>query len=125
MTPPLRHPRVAFGAWLLMFAAVAVGSLLPARDVPTPAFDGVDKLEHLAGYAVLSGYGALLFATSRARLAAMAAVIAFGIAIEFAQGAFTTTREPDAADALANALGAGCGQLLAFTPLVRALRRRA
>ena len=108
-----------------MFVAITVGSLLPARDLPAPAFDGFDKLEHLLGYAVLSGWSALLFATRRARMAAVLGVIAFGIAIEFAQGAFTTTREPDMFDALANAAGAVLGQTLAFTRLRSLLRARA
>lgn len=108
-----------------MFAAVAIGSLLPAPDLPKPAFDGVDKLEHLLGYAVLSGWSVLLFTGRRARIAAMLGVIAFGIAIEAMQGAFTTTREPDVLDAVANASGALVAQLLAFTPIARALRTRA
>lgn len=120
-----RAPRWTLAAWIAMFAAIAVGSLLPAPDLPPPAFDGVDKLEHLLGYALLSGWSVLLFARPRARVKAMLGVIAFGVAIEGAQGLFTATREPDALDALANAAGAMIGQLLAFTPVADALRRRA
>lgn len=108
-----------------MFVAITVGSLLPARDLPAPAFDGFDKIEHLLGYAVLSGWSVLLFTTRRARIAAVLGVVAFGIAIEFAQGAFTVTREPDLFDALANATGALLGQTLVFTPLRSLLRARA
>jgi VanZ family protein len=122
VTPRVR--RWALAAWIAMFAAIATGSLLPAPDLPPPAFDGMDKLEHLLGYALLSGWSLLLFASGRGRVAAMLAVIAFGIAIEGAQGAFTATREPDALDALANAAGAALGQLLAFTPLAEALHQR-
>ena len=122
---PLRRPRLAFGVWIAMFLAIAIGSLLPARDLPSPAFDGIDKLEHLLGYAVLSGWSVLLFATRRARIAALLGVVAFGIAIEFAQGAFTATREPDVFDAVANAGGAMLGQLLAATRVRSALRTRA
>lgn len=113
MTVPRR--RFALAVWIAMFVAIAVGSLLPARDLPPSAFDGMDKLEHLTGYGLLSGWSLLVFATRRARIAAMLGVIAFGVLIEFAQGAFTTTREPDVFDALANATGATLGQLLAFT----------
>jgi VanZ family protein len=118
-------PRWAIGVWIAMFAAIAIGSLLPAADLPPPAFDGMDKLEHLSGYALLSGWSVLLFATSRARVFAVLGVIAFGIAIEGAQAVFTTTREPDVLDALANASGALLGQLLAFTPIAALLRARA
>ena len=85
----------------------------------------MDKLEHLLGYAVLSGWSVLLFATRRMRIAALLGVIAFGIAIEGAQGVFTVTREPDALDAIANAGGALLGQLVAFTRWSDALRARA
>lgn len=127
MTParPLRRPALAWGTWLALFAAIAVGSLLPAPDLPPPAFDGIDKLEHLAGYALLSGYAVLLFDRASARWRAVVAVVAFGIAIEIAQGSFTATREPDVLDALANATGAALGQLLAFTRCAGLLRRRA
>jgi VanZ family protein len=122
---PLRRPTLAYAVWVAMFVAITIGSLLPARDLPTPAFDGFDKLEHLLGYAVLSGWSALLFTTRRARVTALFGVIAFGIAIEFAQGAFTTTREPDLFDAIANATGAALGQTLAFTRLRALLRAQA
>jgi VanZ family protein len=113
-----------FAVWIAMFVAITVGSLLPAHDLPTPAFNGFDKLEHLLGYAVLSGWSALLFDRRTSRLRAMLGVIAFGIVIEVAQGVFTTTREPDVFDALANATGAMLGQLLVFTPLANVLRAR-
>ena len=108
-----------------MFAAIATGSLVPASDLPASAFDGMDKLEHLLGYAVLSGWSVLLFAARPARIAALLGVVAFGIVIEGAQGAFTATREPDALDAAANAAGALLGQLVAFTRWATALRARA
>lgn len=124
MTPAARW-RIALAVWIAMFAAIAIGSLLPAQDLPPPAFDGMDKAEHLLGYVLLSGYAVLLFDTRRARLRAMLVVIAFGLAVEVAQGVFTTTREPDLLDALANATGAALGQLLVFTRLAGALRRHA
>ena len=40
-------PRWAVAVWIAMFVAIATGSLLPAPDLPPPAFDGMDKLEHL------------------------------------------------------------------------------
>ncbi|TZF91446.1 VanZ family protein [Cognatilysobacter lacus] len=121
----MRHPTLVFGAWIAMFLAITVGSLLPAHDLPAPAFDGFDKLEHLLGYSLLSGWSVLLFDRRSTRVRAMLGVIAFGIAIEVAQGVLTTTREPDVFDALANATGAMIGQLVAFTGLANVLRTRA
>lgn len=120
---PLRFPRASVALWLLMFVVVTTGSLLPAHDIPSPPFPGFDKIEHMTGYAVLSSYSVLLFATPRARMLAALAVIAFGCGIEVAQGIFTTTREPDIFDALANAAGALIGQLAAFLPIARWLER--
>ncbi len=92
-----------------MFVVITVGSLLPAHDLPPPTFDGMDKLEHALGYAVLAGYGAWLFPTRR--LHVLLGVIVFGIAIEVAQGAFTASRSADVFDAIADAIGAAAGQL--------------
>lgn len=115
----LRWPRLAVAGWVVLFALVALGSLMPARDLPTPSVQGLDKVEHLVGYAVLSGYAALLFATARARWAAAALVMLFGLGIEFAQSVLTTSREADPADVLANALGAFVGQLLVHSRFAR------
>lgn len=126
MTPalrPLRRPALWIGVWLAMIACVVVGSLLPAGDLPAPAFPGIDKLEHLVGYALLSAWAAMLFATRRALWTAGIALVALGIAIELAQGAFTTTREADALDVLANASGVALGLLVARTPCARLLSR--
>lgn len=101
--------------WALMLAAVATGSLLPAGNLPAPAFPGVDKMEHLIGHGALSAYAAMLFATPRARMTAMLGLLLFGIGLEVAQDAFTSTRRADALDLLANSVGVLLGQLVAFT----------
>ncbi|GAB2510410.1 VanZ family protein [Lysobacter humi (ex Lee et al. 2017)] len=124
MLRPLRWPRLAVAGWIALFALVAVGSLMPARELPTPSVQGLDKLEHLLGYAALSGYAVLLFATARARWAAAALVMLFGLGIEAAQAALTTSREADPADVVANGLGALLGQLLAHGRFARFLERR-
>jgi VanZ family protein len=102
---PLRWPRLWIAAWIAMIAVVLIGSLLPAQRLPPPAFDGVDKLQHLLGYALLAGYAVLLFARTRLQLFAMAGLVALGIGIEFAQDALTTSRRADVADVGANTLG--------------------
>lgn len=102
---PVQWPRLWLSAWAAMIALVLIGSLLPAQRLPPPAFDGVDKLQHLLGYAVLACYAVLLFAHARLRLLAMAGLVALGIGIEIAQEALTATRRADLADVGANTLG--------------------
>jgi VanZ family protein len=62
----------------------------------------IDKLAHVAGYAVLMFWWAQLIRSGRWRLAV--AVVLFGAAIELLQG-LAPERQPDAIDALANAAG--------------------
>ncbi|MFZ5576263.1 MAG: VanZ family protein [Pseudomonadota bacterium] len=102
------------GGWLGI-ALTLVFSLGP----PTVGEDdsGLDKLAHLAGYALLMFWWAQLVVARRWRLAL--AVIAFGAAIELLQG-LTPARQPDPVDALANAtgvlLGWGIARLLPHLP---------
>ena len=88
---------------------------------------GGDKLEHFAAYGVLAGAAVQLFATRRALLCAGVGLLGLGVAMEIVQGACTTTRQMDALDALANALGVLAGMASARTPwrdaLLRAGRR--
>jgi len=120
---PFRRPAPWCLAWVALFAVVAIGSLMPASDVPSMPVRGVDKLQHFLGYLMLSGYAVMLFARMRAQALAAALVVAFGVAVEWAQGAVTADRHADAADAMANALGALAGLLLASTPASRWLQR--
>jgi VanZ family protein len=106
-----------------MLLLVAGASLLPARELPPAPFSGVDKLEHLLAYALLSAYAVMLFATRRAQLAAALALVAFGVAIEGLQATLTASRSADALDVLANAGGVTLGQLVRSTRLARLLER--
>lgn len=116
-----RRPVPWLALWLLMLATVAVGSLLPAGDLPRVPLPGLDKLQHLVGHGLLSAYAAMLFRPLRARLAAALAVALYGLGIEAAQAAFTATRAADGLDVLANATGIVLGQLVALTPMARLL----
>ncbi|MGH8085465.1 MAG: VanZ family protein [Lysobacter sp.] len=116
-----RRPAVWLAGWGLLFALVAVGSLLPPSDLP-PMWPGLDKLQHFVGYALLSAYAVMLFARMRPQALAALAVIAFGIAVEFAQAAWTADRIGDSADAMANALGALAGLMVSATPMARWLQ---
>ena len=117
-----RRPVVWLAGWILLFALVTIGSLLPSGELP-PMWPGFDKLQHFLGYALLSAYAVMLFARMRPQALAALGVIAFGIVIEFVQAMWTAERIGDSADAMANALGALAGLLIASTPMARWLQR--
>jgi VanZ family protein len=113
---PLRRPRLWLSLWCAAIAAVVVGSLLPAMDLP-PVPTGADKLEHFAGYGVLAAIAVQLFATRAALWRAGLGLVVLGIALEAAQFLFTSTRMMDGWDALANSLGVLAGLATALTPM--------
>lgn len=94
------------GGWAIVACAVWF-SLGP--DALDNGLQNGDKLNHLVGYATLMGWFAQL-PLRRGRLAVTC--VAFGIAMEFAQG-LTPNRTPDVWDAVANAIGVGLGWLSA------------
>ena len=107
---PLRWRFLWLSIWLAMLAAVAIGSLLPAHDLPPlPLFAQADKLEHLLGYAALAAWAALLFSRSRTLVVVAFGLVAFGVGIEIAQALFTIDRQAEVLDALADAVGVALG----------------
>lgn len=120
---PFYRPNLWLALWVALIALVIAGSLLPADELPKPAFVGIDKLEHFLGYAVLSGYAVMLFERARAHAVAAVAMLLLGIAIEFAQGAITQSRRADAIDVLANTLGVLVGWALRFMRVRHLLQR--
>lgn len=118
-----RWSRLWVGAWVLMMGSVVMGSLLPSDDLPRLLFPGADKLQHMAGYAALSGYAVMLFANRRGRGMAAVGLVLLGVLIEGAQSALTTSRQADPMDMLANLLGVGLGQALAATGVAGWLQR--
>lgn len=117
------RPWLWLSLWVALFALIAVGSLMSAAKVPSINIAGFDKVQHFAGYAALSTGAVLLFARLRVQALAVLVVIAFGIAIEFAQAGMTADRMGDTADALANTLGALTGLLLSATPVAQWLQK--
>lgn len=117
-----RRPWLWCGLWSAGVAFVVIGSLVPASDLPELP-SGSDKLEHLLGYALLSAGAVQLYARRLSLLSACVALTLLGIGLEYAQGAFTTTRMMDARDALANTLGVLAGLATLFTPWRDALLR--
>ncbi|SDZ29959.1 VanZ like family protein [Lysobacter sp. yr284] len=118
-----RRPALWIALWLAMIAAVVATCLMPAQDLPPAPFDAFDKVEHFTAYLLLSLYAGMLFARVRAQALAAAGLIALGIALEFAQATLTDSRSGDAADALANGLGALAGLWLSRTPIALWLQR--
>ncbi|HEX2594852.1 MAG TPA: VanZ family protein [Luteimonas sp.] len=113
---PLRHPRFWLGAWIGALLATIVVSLLPVFLLPVVP-PGGDKFEHLGGYALLAAAAVQLFAARHALWRSAIGLVALGIALEIAQGAFTATRQMDVFDALANTGGVVLGMATVLTPL--------
>ncbi|MEL1263247.1 VanZ family protein [Pseudoxanthomonas putridarboris] len=113
---PFRHPRLWLGLWLVAVVSVAVLSLVNLSGLP-PVPEGGDKVEHFLAYALLSASAMQLFVARRACIVMALLLVVLGVALEFAQGALTTTRMADPRDALANTLGVIAGLSTVFTPL--------
>ena len=118
---PFRRPWLWAGLWSLGVAAVVVASLLPAPDLPNLHVS--DKAEHFTAYALLAAGAVQLYARRLSWFAVCIALALLGIGLEFAQGALTSTRQMDAADALANSLGVLAGLTTSLTPWRDALLR--
>ena len=124
---PLRHSRWWLGLWGLAIATVIAASLVPASVLPQVP-NGGDKVEHFLAYFLLASAAVQLFATRVVLLGSGVGLVMLGIALEIAQGMFTSTRQMDPHDALANTLGVLGGMATAMTPmrdwLLRMQRRR-
>jgi VanZ family protein len=100
---------------VVLFAGCAAGiaalSLAPASSVPSTNILGMDKVEHAAAYAVLTALSFHMWRSLNIRrsLAFGGSVLlctGYGVVMEIAQATLTTTRSAEAADALADAVGA-------------------
>lgn len=114
-------PGLWLALWLLGWVLCIVLSLMPAVDLPGPAHS--DKIGHFLAYFMLSAWAVWTFRSRRAHLLAALALVALGVAMEFAQANLTHVRLGDVRDALANTLGVAVGLSLTFTPLQFALER--
>jgi len=101
---PFKRPALWVGLWVAMMLAVVVVCLGPPPQIPDMPENG-DKIEHFLTYVMLAMGAVQLFATRRALAWAGLGLVLLGVAIEFAQGAFTVDRSADPFDALANTLG--------------------
>ena len=128
----------ARAVFFMLFAAITYLTLTPNPDDTEPGFvvtrwisnaltgdDALaDKIAHFLSYASLGAmaYWAELKVFSRRRGAA-AALVLYGIALEILQG-LGGVRDPEIADAVANALGAATGLAGAalLAGLIRSIR---
>jgi VanZ family protein len=116
---PFRFPWLWRGIGWLMLATVTY--LLVTPRLPEPLdIAHADKLYHVAGFALLSGWAALLFESHRALLLRGLMLVAFGAAMEGVQ-ALLPWRSADLLDFAANLGGVALGLLVGFTPLARSL----
>lgn len=109
---------------VLIAIGIAAGSLAPAGSAPSIGL--WDKAEHALGYAALAAWFAGIVPPSRyVRLGV--ALLAFGVAIELAQGAMNVGRTADPRDVLANGVGIVIGlgmAALGASGWIRAIERR-
>lgn len=82
-------------------------SLLPGDRLPAFTASIWDKAQHAGGFALLTVLGLWAYGSAGA-LRVLSGLLAFGVAIEFAQAA-TGWRYGDAGDALADAVGIAAG----------------
>jgi len=113
-------PKLWLGIWIVGWILCIVLSLGPPPPIPASVPEG-DKFGHALAYGVLSAWAVMIFSTRRAWLRSAAALLALGIAIEFAQGAWTTNRTADPYDALADLVGILLGLCIAWTPAANLL----
>ena len=113
---PLRWPRTWLLLWWGLVGIVAALSLVPGDTLPPLPVRGSDKIEHCIAYAALAATAVQLF-ERRAVLRAGLGLILLGAALEVGQFLFTTSREMDILDALADALGVAAGLATAWTPV--------
>ena len=106
----LAHAPAWIAASLLLLALVVWASLMPGPDVPGPP--NFDKLEHTSTYALLAVWFTGL--VPRNRYAAIAAaLVGFGVLMEFLQQGMQLGRQADVVDVAANAVGIGAGIVIA------------
>lgn len=117
----LHEPRIRatfFGLWCVGWVVLSISLLAP---LPFPLPGGSDKLAHFGAFAALA-FGAVSFCHHPGRLALLAlATCAGGVLLEIGQ-AFVPHRSFSVGDAIADALGAGAGYVLALIVLYTVIR---
>jgi VanZ family protein len=117
MTSPTILTRLWWGLGFAFVGLAVIVCLMPGDDLPS-AFEFNDKLSHLAGHGALAVYFTGLVAR-RSWWKIFIALLALGIAIEFAQYTMHSGREGDPRDVLANSCGVLLGLGLGWLGLSR------
>ena len=114
----LRFRRLWLAIGWIMIATVFYLSLIP--ELPGPDSPFGDKFNHIFTFTTLMLWFSQLYRSRSQRLIVALGLMAFGIAIEFAQEQ-TGYRQYEVADMGADAIGIAFGFLLSETPLIRGL----
>jgi len=115
-------PRLWLGIWIFGWVLCIVLSLVHPPQLGIDVPDS-DKIGHALAYGALSAWAVMLFRSTRGHWLAAASLVALGVVLELAQGAFTNDRMMDWRDGIADALGVLLGQGLAWTPWQTFLQR--
>ena len=114
---------------LFWTAIVAIACLASMNDVPKVDFEikNFDKLVHCSFYALFAIFWFLylqtiIASTAKTFLIVFVLSVAFGIIIEICQANFTTSRQGDILDIVANTLGSLVG--LAIIKFYQLLRKK-
>ncbi|MGE0582843.1 MAG: VanZ family protein [Steroidobacteraceae bacterium] len=99
---PLRYRTWWIAGGILLALAIVVASLAPPADLPKVQL--WDKFEHAFAFFVLAAWFGGVLRPDRYRWLALA-LVAFGVAIELAQGAMGLGRTAELRDVLADASG--------------------
>lgn len=116
LLPELRFKRLWLSLGLLMIAVITVACLMPSSRLPETGTS--DKTNHILSFGTLGfWFGGIL--VRRGLLVLGVLLVAFGGAIEIAQGLMQWGRSAEWLDLLADAAGVAIGIALVMTPLGR------
>ena len=109
--------RAWWGIGFFLIAAALVICLVPGQEIPS-SFEFNDKISHMVGHGALAAWFAGLV-PRRSWWKIFAALLVFGICIEFAQYYMQVGRDGDPRDVVANSCGALIGLGLSWLGLSR------
>ncbi|MEO8160078.1 MAG: VanZ family protein [Arenimonas sp.] len=120
-----RWPAAWLGIWAFGWLLCVVLSLVHPPQIGIEVPDG-DKIGHFLAYGLLAAWAVWIFSAARSHRRAALALCALGVAMELAQGAFTSYRMMDPWDGVADAIGVLAGWALALrcSGLLQAFDRR-
>ena len=104
--------------WLLVVLVITLSLMSPPSDLP--GFPGVDKLTHLAAYAVLALWFGFIYLPGPRYVRLSLGLVFMGVALELIQG-ICGHRSMDVYDMAANGSGVAVGWLLSRTRLCTVL----